>query len=184
MFITESTRVNKQNVEITAMHETTARLFLAAKEIAGASSLTEVAKLLKQTTQTVKNWEARGMSQAGINTACSVLEIAPKWLATGEGEMRGITATASATFPAITGSASGTVGEPPPSLERALEVLASHLDQLSNIEREAAASSLQTLARAPDSAKAKSSVLESLGAKNHTAISASTDQKIPDFLKK
>ena len=78
------------------MHETTQRLFLAAKEIAGASSLTEVAKLLKQTTQTVKNWEARGMSQAGINTACRVLEITPKWLATGEGEMRVITATASA----------------------------------------------------------------------------------------
>lgn len=104
MFITESTRANKQNVEITAMHETTQRLFLAAKEIAGATSLTEVAKLLKQTTQTVKNWESRGMSQAGINTACSVLEVAPKWLATGEGEMRGITAAGSMALPAIIGS--------------------------------------------------------------------------------
>lgn len=147
----------------------------------------EIARIAGVKPPSVNGWfsgETKSLKADSATKVASIYGVNPHWLATGEGEMRVITATARATFPAITGSATGTVGEPPPSLERALEVLASHLDQLSNIEREAAASSLQTLARAPDSAKAKSSVFDSLGAKNHTAISASAKQEIPDFLKK
>jgi len=66
------------------MHETTQRLYEAAKsrEIIGQSN---VARALGVSPQTVKNWETRGVSKAGIIMAQHVFSCNATWLATGEG---------------------------------------------------------------------------------------------------
>jgi len=88
-----------------------------------------------------------------------------RWIADGDGPKK-------ASF--YMGGKATPVHPPPPNtepgasgaatLEQALEVLALHLDAADPATRESAAHSLQTLARAPDSAKALASVLASLSA--------------------
>lgn len=71
-------------VIVRPMHETTQRLYEAAKsrEIIGQSN---VARALGVSPQTVKNWETRGVSKAGIIKAQHVFFCNATWLATGEG---------------------------------------------------------------------------------------------------
>ena len=71
-------------VIVRSMHETTQRLYEAAKsrEIIGQSN---VARALGVSPQTVKNWETRSVSKAGIIMAQHVFSCNATWLATGEG---------------------------------------------------------------------------------------------------
>lgn len=50
-------------------------------------SITEVAKLLKETPQTIKNWDVRGPSAAGILKIQRILGISATWVLYGEGPM-------------------------------------------------------------------------------------------------
>lgn len=106
------------------------------------------------------------------------LKVDPTWLSTGEGTM-------SAGGGLVVGGPQAALTTAAPTLTQALEVLAAHMDNLSEADREAAAQSLQTLARAPDSAKAKAGALASLGAartsQHNTAMGAG---ETPHFLKK
>ncbi len=73
---------------IEGMHEVTQRLYLAAKTLRATEGQSAVAKLLNESPQTVKNWEARGVSKAGILKAASAIGVRAEWLATGAGEMQ------------------------------------------------------------------------------------------------
>jgi SOS-response transcriptional repressor LexA len=70
------------------MHETTRRLFEAARELRGEETLTGVAALIGTTPQRLKNWETRGMSQEGILDAAQRLGIDAGWIRSGVGQMR------------------------------------------------------------------------------------------------
>jgi len=69
------------------MHEQMTRLYAAAKELRGISSQAELARALNQSSQTVKNWEARGVSKTGMLDAQRVLGCSATWIASGEGDM-------------------------------------------------------------------------------------------------
>lgn len=79
----------------------------------------------------------------------------PEWLTTGKGEMLQRTTPDQAV--AVAPSASGAI-----TLAQALEVVAASLNELPDARRELAAQHLQTLARAPDSAKAMQSAIEAI----------------------
>lgn len=69
------------------MHAQMERLYLAAKELRGLETLTDVARALNQSQQTIKNWESRGMSKAGMLNAQLAIGCSATWLETGEGPM-------------------------------------------------------------------------------------------------
>jgi phage repressor protein C with HTH and peptisase S24 domain len=69
------------------MHEQMERLYRAAKELKGIGNKAELARALNQSFQTVKNWEKRGMSKAGMLNAQAELGCSATWLETGEGSM-------------------------------------------------------------------------------------------------
>jgi phage repressor protein C with HTH and peptisase S24 domain len=69
---------------IQQMHETMKRLYQAAKEKEEIEGQSDLAKRLNQSPQTLNNWEARGMSKAGILLACKELGIDALWLESGE----------------------------------------------------------------------------------------------------
>lgn len=69
------------------MHETMVRLYEAIKEIKGVEGQSEVARLFNESPQTVKNWEYRGVSKAGVLAASRLLGISPAWVQAGQGEM-------------------------------------------------------------------------------------------------
>lgn len=69
------------------MHDSARRLYEAVKAITGIEGLSDVARSLGASTQTVKNWEARGVSKEGMLLARSKLGIDPNWLATGQGHV-------------------------------------------------------------------------------------------------
>ena len=73
---------------IKAMHETTARLYIAAQKIANTTGQSAVAHLLNESPQTVKNWESRGMSKAGIIKAAQIIGCSVDWLISGTPPMR------------------------------------------------------------------------------------------------
>jgi hypothetical protein len=68
---------------LTVMHPTTERLFKAAAELRGLNAPAEVARALEESQQTLKHWEARGMSQRGIVRACTLFGLSPEWLEKG-----------------------------------------------------------------------------------------------------
>lgn len=74
---------------IRGMHETTARLYEAARLLRGLTTPTEVARLLNVAPQNVNNWERRGMSKAAMLDAQEKLGCSAVWLMTGEGTMLG-----------------------------------------------------------------------------------------------
>jgi phage repressor protein C with HTH and peptisase S24 domain len=63
------------------------RLYRAAKELKGIANQAELARALNQSSQTVNNWEARGMSKAGMLKAQEELGCSAVWLQTGVGPM-------------------------------------------------------------------------------------------------
>lgn len=58
------------------------RLYEAARVLRGVIGQTNVAKLLNESPQTVKNWESRGVSDAGAIKAEGVIGCRAYWLAT------------------------------------------------------------------------------------------------------
>lgn len=71
------------------MHPVTQRLYEAAKSLHNISGQSAVARAMNESPQTVKNWEARGVSKAGILRAAEILGVRTAWLMTGEGAMAG-----------------------------------------------------------------------------------------------
>jgi len=70
------------------MEETVKRLYLAAQKLRNITSPSDLARLLNASPQTLKNWETRGISKAGLIDAAKILDINIQWLETGYGEMR------------------------------------------------------------------------------------------------
>jgi phage repressor protein C with HTH and peptisase S24 domain len=66
-----------------AMHTQMKRLYEAAEALAGLKTQAEIARALNQSQQTVNNWEARGISKAGLVKAQSALGCSATWLETG-----------------------------------------------------------------------------------------------------
>lgn len=69
------------------MHQSTERLYQAAKQIRDITGQSAVARLLNESPQTVKNWETRGVSKSGALTAEAALGVRATWILAGEGEM-------------------------------------------------------------------------------------------------
>lgn len=72
---------------ISDMHIQMERLYQAAKELRGIATQAELARALNQSSQTVKNWEARGISKAGLVKAQADIGVSVTWLETGSGPM-------------------------------------------------------------------------------------------------
>lgn len=70
------------------MHETTVRLYEAAKAIRQIDGQSELARALNLSPQVVKNWESRGVSKDGLLIAEQKLGCSAIWLKTGNGTMR------------------------------------------------------------------------------------------------
>jgi len=69
------------------MHETMRRLYLAAKEMKGIQTKSELARALNESPQVLKNWENRGISKAGMVKADAAIGCSLGWLSTGAGSM-------------------------------------------------------------------------------------------------
>lgn len=69
------------------MHIQMTRLYEAARQLAGLEGQSNVARALNASPQTLKNWEARGMSKHGMISAQATFGCSATWLDTGEGEM-------------------------------------------------------------------------------------------------
>lgn len=67
------------------MHESMKRLYEAARTLKGANTPSEVARLLNESQQTLKNWESRGISKGGLLKAQAEIGCRAEWLASGEG---------------------------------------------------------------------------------------------------
>jgi SOS-response transcriptional repressor LexA len=70
------------------MHETTKRLYIAAEKMAKITGQSALARLLNESPQTLKNWEARGVSKAGIIKAVEKIGCSTTWLSSGTGSMQ------------------------------------------------------------------------------------------------
>lgn len=75
--------------KIEGMHETAKRLYQAAKSLRNTEGQSAVARLLNASPQTLKNWEARGVSNPGMLTAQRLIGCSATWLETGCGDMVG-----------------------------------------------------------------------------------------------
>lgn len=76
------------NMNDPAMHPTMARLYEAAKAIKQVRGQSAVARLLNASPQTLKNWEARGVSKQGAITAQQAIGCDATWLLEGSGDMQ------------------------------------------------------------------------------------------------
>jgi len=65
------------------MHVQMKRLYEAAAALAGLKTQAEIARALNHSQQTVNNWEARGISKAGLLKAQSTIGCSATWLETG-----------------------------------------------------------------------------------------------------
>jgi phage repressor protein C with HTH and peptisase S24 domain len=74
-------------VENPHMHIQMTRLYEAANTLKGLTTQAEIARELNMSSQTVNNWEARGISQRGLIAAQAVIGCSATWLDTGEGPM-------------------------------------------------------------------------------------------------
>lgn len=70
-----------------AIHETTQRLYVAAKKLRDVDGPANVARLLNESPQLLNNWERRGMSSAGIIKAATQIGCKAEWLRSGVGDM-------------------------------------------------------------------------------------------------
>jgi hypothetical protein len=73
---------------IVSMHKTAERLYLAAAELKRLKGQSQVARLLNESPQTIKNWETRGVSRPGAIKAQAVIGCSATWLLDGSGPMR------------------------------------------------------------------------------------------------
>lgn len=76
--------------KILLMHETMKRLYLAANELLKTDGQSNVARLMNQSPQTLKNWESRGISADGMLIAEQSIGCSALWLKTGQGSMSSI----------------------------------------------------------------------------------------------
>lgn len=74
--------------KIERMNEQMERLYFAAKALKGVAGQSELARALNQSPQTVKNWEARGVSKKGMLIAEREIGCSAVWVETGIGQMR------------------------------------------------------------------------------------------------
>lgn len=74
-------------MESSPIHPSTVRLYHAALALRDVSGQSAVARLLNVSPQTVKNWEARGISKVGAIAAQNVIGCSASWLVLGKGEM-------------------------------------------------------------------------------------------------
>lgn len=91
MFSNQSTACVNNLFNNKAMHATTARLFDALRELVGIDGYAEsgrVAQRLGESAATITNWKSRGVSKQGMLKANRLFGIDPRWLATGEGDMK------------------------------------------------------------------------------------------------
>lgn len=72
---------------ISGMHIQMERLYRAAKELKGIDTQAELARALNQSSQTIKNWESRGISKGGMLIAQAEIGCSATWLETGAAEM-------------------------------------------------------------------------------------------------
>lgn len=70
------------------MHSSMTRLYHAAQALRGIKGQAVIARLLGEKPQTLKNWEARGVSAAGAIKAQEFLECNAVWLMGGRGNMQ------------------------------------------------------------------------------------------------
>lgn len=73
--------------KIDGMHETAKRLYKAAMTLRNTEGQSAVARLLNASPQTLKNWEARGVSNPGMLAAQRLIGCSATWLETGVGDM-------------------------------------------------------------------------------------------------
>lgn len=73
-----------KSVKIPAMHKSMERLYEAAKRLKDVDGQSALARLLGESPQTVKNWEARGVSKQGMIKAEEMIGCSTTWLRTGE----------------------------------------------------------------------------------------------------
>lgn len=67
------------------MHPSMSRLYRVARAMQRADSQADLARLLNTSSQRVKNWEGRGLSQRGATEAEGALGVSPLWLLEGVG---------------------------------------------------------------------------------------------------
>lgn len=68
-------------------HASATRLYKAAQEMKGIKGQSAVARLLNESPQRVRNWEARGVSKEGALLAEDVIGCSALWILTGQGFM-------------------------------------------------------------------------------------------------
>lgn len=81
------------------MHPSAQRLYAAAQALANKSGQSNVASLLNESPQTMRNWEKRGVSSAGALSAAKILGCSAVWLSTGEGQMSALATDSSKPLP-------------------------------------------------------------------------------------
>jgi hypothetical protein len=118
-----------------AMHASTERLYRAAAALRNVTGQSNVARLLNESPQTVKNWESRGVSDAGAIKSEGVIGCSAYWLATGEGLMH----------PAVSNHRQIPPAAPP--LSAALPVVLGALAGVTDAHREELAQVLALLAK-------------------------------------
>jgi phage repressor protein C with HTH and peptisase S24 domain len=70
-----------------AMHMQMKRLYEAAEKLRGITGQSDIARAMNASPQTINNWEARGISNAGMLKAQAVFGCSATWLAEGHGKM-------------------------------------------------------------------------------------------------
>src|SRR5438874_2515516 len=99
-----------------AMHEQMKRLYEAAEALAGLKTQAEIARALNQSQQTVNNWEARGISKAGLLKAQSAIGCSATWLETAQGPMAAAFMPAKPDHPFLTEARGVRIGEEPDTI--------------------------------------------------------------------
>jgi hypothetical protein len=69
------------------IHETTERLYVAARELRDVTGQSAVARLLDISPQAMKNWETRGVSEGGALRAQKHIGCDANWVLSGEHQM-------------------------------------------------------------------------------------------------
>lgn len=125
------------------MHPSMERLYLAAQTLGKVTGQSNVARALLESPQTVKNWETRGISDAGAIKAEGAFGCRAHWLTTGTGDM------AFASQPAGPALAPNAL----------VAQLAAMLDSLGNDALHTAQERLKALAVSPDSQRARDALV-------------------------
>ncbi len=115
---------------VPAMHQSASRLYKAAELLRRTIGQSAVARLLNESPQTVKNWEARGVSAEGAIKAEEAIGCRAAWIRSGTGHMT-FGAAPSAPSPSVAAEEARTPYGPP--AERLAACLPSLLDALSSL---------------------------------------------------